>query len=397
MEGESKKAPYLNWKTRISKLGTAEVALILLAMLGLVGFVILNTTKPGWDFRNNLWAPSYLLLQGKSPYNLKVLFDLGRAVWLPMVIGAFFPLGFLPLQQASNLWLAVNSLGVIFLIWLSSGFRRPPILKLTIATIASFIFFPLISHLRLGQFSIGITLLFLVVVIWNDKLPAILSALLLAIALSKPQLAIFVLPGFLFSSYQKNGARDTLQGIGLLLACILILMIPLFVVQPDWYIDFINTFQENPAWKHPSTLVVLTDLTKSFGLYIWMGFALIMFIINIRIWAVQFNRTAVLWSLALTPLVTPYVWSWDFVMILPLFVAMLFQVKSRAFWILVFGYLLCWLLMLRTALGSEVSDDLYWYVSWIMVGTIVCTTLADKGTVFNQELRYAQDGREISS
>jgi hypothetical protein len=378
MDNQGKNIQDSKLSAAITKRRVVEITLLLLVVLGLSWFVIFNESRPGWDFRNNLWAPSYLLLNGQSPYKIEVLYALGNAVWMPMVIGAFFPLGFLPLQQASNLWLVVNALGIIFLTWISSGFRRPAILKFTIALLAAFLFLPLISHLRLGQFSIGITLLFLVVVIWYGKLPVLLSAVLLAIALAKPQLVIFVLPGFLFSHYRNNNIRDTIRFVGLLLAGSLVLTVPLFIADPNWYVDFIAAFQQNPSWKHPSTLVTLTSLTGRFGLIIWIVFAVIAFISNIWLWAKLPNRIAVLWSLALTPLVTPYVWSWDFVMILPLFISLLFRVKGRAFWFLIMGYLICWLLMLKTALGNNVSDYSYWYVSWILVGTIIGATIVVK-------------------
>jgi len=141
-------------RSTITRRRAAEVVLILLTTCGLSWFVISGTSVPGWDFRNNLWAPSYLLLHRQSPYRIEVLFDSGNAVWMPTIIGAFFPLGFLPSQQASNLWFVGNALGVVLLAWISSGFRRPPILVFAIALVAAFLFPPLVSHLRLGQLSI---------------------------------------------------------------------------------------------------------------------------------------------------------------------------------------------------------------------------------------------------
>lgn len=367
------------FKLAVNRHGVAAVFLIFLVITELGWFVIFNTTVSGWDFRNNLWSPSYLLLHGQSPYKIEVLFDSSNAVWMPMVIGAFFPLGFLPLQQASNLWLVANSLGLLLLVWLSSGLRRPPMLILAIALVATYLFPPVISHLQLGQFSIGITLLFLVATIWHDQLPLPFSALLLAIALSKPQLAILVLPGLLVSIYKRKGAQQTALLVVLLLAVILALTIPLFIASPSWYVDFVTELQQNPSWVHPSSLTVLTSLSQRFGPILWAVMALMVFIFNIWLWIMLPSRVAVLWSLAFTPLVTPYVWSWDFIMILPLFVSSLFQVKtSRAFWLLLLGYSFCWALIVKVALSGAVSNFYYWWVPWTLVGTIICALSIDK-------------------
>jgi hypothetical protein len=93
---------------------------IILALM-LAGWFIYTSRSTGWDFRNNLWAPAYLLIHGKSPYRISVLFDNSNAVWFPQIIGLFFPLGLLSEHQASNLWLIINVLTAIclttFLLW----------------------------------------------------------------------------------------------------------------------------------------------------------------------------------------------------------------------------------------------------------------------------------------
>jgi hypothetical protein len=378
MGNQSRREQHSKSRFTITRRQAAEVVLILLTTLGLSWFVVFGTNAVGWDFRNNLWSPSYLLLHRQSPYKPDVLFDSSSALWMPTIIGAFFPLGFLPLQQASNLWFVGNALGVVVLAWISSGFRRPPILVFAIALVVAFLFPPLVSHLRLGQLSIGITLLFLIVTIWNDRMPLLLSASLLAIALSKPQLAILVLPGFLFSYYRSKGVRAIVLLVVLLLASILVMTIPLFIADPSWYTDFVTALQQNPSWEHPSSLAALTSLTQRFGPILWIVIALTVFISSIWLWVKLPSQVAVLWSLALTPLVTPYVWTWDFVMILPLFISSLFQVKTpRAFWLLLVGYVFCWALIVKVAFSGDVSNYCYWWVPWTLVGMVACATVVD--------------------
>jgi hypothetical protein len=88
----------------------ATIALITAAVAGIV-WLVTNSQIRGWDVRNNLWAPSHLLLNGQSPYDLSSLYELGAAVWLPMAIGAFFPLGALSHEQAAMVWLLTSRSG----------------------------------------------------------------------------------------------------------------------------------------------------------------------------------------------------------------------------------------------------------------------------------------------
>ena len=81
---------------------------------------------------------------------------------------------------------------------------------------------------------------------------------------------------------------------------------------------------------------------------------------------------AIFWSLALTPLVTPYVWSWDFVMMLPLFAKTVMAVGNKLALILLgLGYLLCWYLMFRINSSDNFSNHLFWWVPWLLLATII--------------------------
>ena len=350
------------------------VFLVLVLFVLLVLFIMRSTAFIGWDFRNNLWGPTYLLTHNQSPYRIDKLFDLGNAVWLPMAVGLFFPLGFFPLQQASNLWLVSNIIWFLLIVWISSGSRRPSISLFAIVIFLGLIFPPSVTHLWSGQFSILTTLLFMVVVIWNNEMPMLLLTLLMAVGLSKPQLAIFVLPGFILYRIRTYGIRNTVQLIAYLICWVLILTIPLFLAYPNWLPDFILEIQQNPSWAQPSSLYFLRNAVPKFGEAIWIVMAIVIFAINIWLWTVLPSRDAVFWSLALTPLITPYIWTWDFVMILPLFISSVFQAKTRAsLGVLLGGYIVCWILMAGMKIHGEVSDYFFWWVPWYLVTIIICS------------------------
>jgi hypothetical protein len=86
-----------------------------------------------------------------------------------------------------------------------------------------------------------------------------------------------------------------------------------------------------------------------------------------RLWLTRDVEEAIVWSLALTPLVTPYVWSWDFVMVLPLFAVTAMRSRNKLqLAILVFGYLVCWLIAWRI-LESNPNNVRYWWIPWYMI------------------------------
>lgn len=349
-------------------------AFIVLILLGL--FVVRSTAFTCWDFRNNLWGPTYLLTHNQSPYRVDTLFDLGNAVWMPMAVGLFFPLGFLPLQQASNLWFVGNLIWFLLIVWISSGSRRPSVFLLATAILLSLLFPPMVTHLWSGQISILITLLFMIIAIWDDEMPVILLAALMAVGLSKPQLAILVLPGFLIYRIKKHGFQKTIQ-LGLyLVCCSLVLTLPLFLAYPNWFPDFIAEIQQNPSWAHPSSLHFLGNALPNVGGILWIVLATIIFAVNIRLWTILPNRDAVFWSMALTPLISPYIWTWDFVMILPLFISSLFQAKTKlSLGVLLAGYMLCWGLITNMKIRDEVNDSLFWWIPWLLMAVIIGGTL----------------------
>lgn len=346
-------------------------------IFGLGWFIIYGSFLFSWDFRNNLWAPSFLLLRGHSPYDVHLLYENSNAVWMPMAIGLLFPLGFLPLQQATNLWLIVNCLGLIIIIWISSGVKKPPIYLFFLSLLAVFLFPPVISHLVLGQTSIGLTLIMLASTRKKFNSP-ILIALLIALALIKPQLTILFLPGFFISFYKIHGSKKTISLTLLVLTWGIFLCLPLFFADSKWYQDFLLAFQNNPSWEHPSSLVVLMKLIPQYGMILWAGLALGIFGLNLWIWQVQPQSVAILWSLALTPLISPYIWSWDFVVMLPLVIFTFFQIRSKAaYWFLSLGYVLCWVIIMKLNFSGQISNYYFWWVPWALIGIISSTFLLD--------------------
>jgi len=212
----------------------------------------------------------------------------------------------------------------------------------------------------------------MVIAIWSDKMSVLLLAALLAVGLSKPQLSILVLPGFMIYRIRTYGFQKAAQLILYLIGCILLLTVPLFFAYPKWFPDFMLNVQQNPSWAHPSSLHFLRDAVPHIAEVLWSVLALVIFAVNIWLWTTLPGQDAIFWSLALTLLITPYVWTWDFVMLLPLFVSSFFKAKTKiSLAILLGGYLVCWGLIVSMKIRGQVNDSLFWWVPWLLVAIII--------------------------
>lgn len=339
-------------------------------------FIVRFQFPPGWDFMNNLWGPGHLLLQGQSPYNISVINDVGNAVWMPTIIGIFWPIGILPLQQASNIWWIITLISLITIVWLISGKKRPPKFTFVVTLFIVFLFTPTISHFSLGQVTILTSLVLIIVAVYGHRLHPFLISVLIALALTKPQLTIFVLPGFFFYSLWEKGLPRTLQlGFYSILA-IAITSLPLFFFYPQWIPDFIHNLTINPNWAHPSSLFILQSIFKDIGQVLWCLLLILGSGINLFLWTRLPQREAVAWSLALTTLITPYVWSWDFVLLIPLLVIYLFRKLPMYTKTLFYSAIVaCWGLLAFLKFSGYTSDELYWWVPWFLVGVMLLVSI----------------------
>ena len=341
------------------------VLLCILALVAVVAWIKVAAYPPGWDFRNNLYLPASLLLQGKSPYNIHVLGAGGNAVWFPMVIGFFFPLGILPLQNASNLWWMLNLVSLLGLVLISTGRRKPDLKKLVLTVLLIAIFPSTATHLDLGQVSILICLAMLVVASFEEKLPGWGIGLLLAFALTKPQLAIIFIPAYFTKVLLAQGARALWKSGMWTMVGVIVLSLPLSLLTPGWIPDFFANLQANQAWAHPSVYTYLQLLFGRWGRVLGWGYFGIGLGVAIQGVVRHRNRESLLWALALTSVVSPYVWSWDFVVLYPIMVHALFgQNDAQKTGLLFAGYAFVSVLFTVQKLSGRLNDIQSWWVPW---------------------------------
>jgi hypothetical protein len=357
----------LEVKTQHKITKTQFVVMGSLVIVGLIflGWLMNNLTLGGWDFRHNLWAPVSLLVQGKSPYNIKPIAPDGGAVWFPVVIGLFFPLGWISFSYASVLWLVLSISLVVILVIIAANGEKPRILPFSLGLLIIFLHPRVIAHLQLGQYTIFAVISFLLATYVLTKGKLFWTAFFVAIALAKPQLGFLIVPGIAIACFHSGGIKSTAKYISYLIAITVLFSIPLFIGYWNWIPDFISALQQNPGWVQPSLLSVLENRLGTPGILIWFITALIFSFINGWIWYRLPPTDAIYWSLALTPLVTPYIWSWDFVMIMPLFVRTLYQIsRIPSYFVLLGGYAVSWWLMFQIIMQTNGDDQYFMWVSW---------------------------------
>jgi hypothetical protein len=338
----------------------------------------------GWDLRVNLWGPAYHLVQGKSPYrttslsSIDPLFAQVNPVWLPPVIGVFFPIGWLDAYLASDLWLLGNALLVLFLVGRMRG--REPVSRSTFMLIPLYLvlFLPLLTHLVLGQLSLLAVLLLLVGTRLLTERRYIWAGLAVVLVLSKPQLAVLALPGMWAAALRGGGKRaGYLFPVAVLLGTA-VTTIPLWIGYPAWVPDCVRVILENPDWFQPTLYTVIGQAWGKGWMILPALLSFALFVLNLWLWWRDPPEEVLPWSLALTTIASPYIWTWDFVLLLPLMLRCWYRQRSwtaRAIWGA--GLSLCFGLMTWIRMGLLETGDrrhhVYAWVPWLILGLALIT------------------------
>ncbi|GAB4547109.1 MAG: hypothetical protein Fur002_22780 [Anaerolineales bacterium] len=347
-----------------------KIASILALTLAAVFMSALYTrlVQPRKDLYNELWGPAYLLVHGQSPYNTAPLHANLPAAWLPMSIGAFFPLGWLSEESAARLWAALAAAALAALLYLLQE-KKLNLFNVLALTFLVFFFPPALDHVHLGQFSLIVTLCWVLAVRYNA-----LAVAAIALALSKPHLGILALLGFLQKEKERGGLRAVIFFLAKILAACALLCVPLFIAYPNWIPDFIAAQRQNPAWLYPSLYIVFKRLLGAWGIALWALSALALTALNARLWKKLPAQHALAWSLALAPLVTPYIGSWDFVVLLPLFIWTYIHANWQQKIFLWAAYLAAWGMMANIQMMIPSHNHYYWWVPLWYIGAAALAT-----------------------
>ena len=325
-----------------------------------------------WDFRHGLWSPSYLLTHGMNPYGMGAPMQVVPSVWLPMIIGLWFPLGWLDPYEAANLWLLSTVACTILIVWLCWRTADASLAVFAVLLIAIFLFPSLLSHLMMGQLSVMVTLFYLLSAYLAKRGLFLPSGILVAVALTKPQLSVLALPGLLIGMYHLGRLKAVMCFAVACLAAILWLTIPLWLADSAWLNHMLAIAQRTPTWLQPTLFRMLPLRLGEWGLVLWLVWAIALFAMNAVAWTRLDPPIAMSASLALTVLVSPYLWSWDFVLMIPAIVYVFSVVRQRAArGLIALGYAVAWGLTVTIRWTTDNSDDRFWWLPFFLLATLV--------------------------
>lgn len=330
------------------------------------------------DLRTNLWAPARLLLSRRDPYDLDNLttlseqegFMLYRSVWFPTAIGLLLPLGALPFPIAANLWLVTNIGLLCACIAICLQGRSISWAHWAILGLAILFFPPLIAHLRMGQASILVLFSLLFTTRLIEQQRPFLAGFIFSVSLVKPQLILLVAPALAFHLVTRGGWQKPLMGC---IGGLAIQTAPLFIAFPSWLLSYFQSLAEAPQWMYASILTIARIWLGHEGLA-WGSWLLVFVfasIITIRLWKHGALAVAMPWTLAMTLIASPFVWSWDQILLLPLIVSMAITLTGREALLWWTGYAAIIMGFIFLRLASSNVDYLYFWVPWVMVGFAV--------------------------
>jgi len=355
-----------------------------LLIAGLITLIVILTAllrevqQDAWDLRMNLWAPARLLLSRRDPYDLDNLaalseeeaFTLYGSVWFPTAIGLLLPLGALPFPVVANLWLVTNIGLLCACIAICLRGRSISWAHWAILGLAILFFPPLIAHLGMGQASILVlfSLLFSTQLIEQQR--PFLAGLIFSLSLVKPHLILLVMPALAFHLVTRDKWQKPLAGF---IAGLVIQTAPLFFTFPSWLLSYFRSLAEAPQWMYPSILTIARIWLGHEGLAwgSWLLVFVFALIITIRLWKDETPAVAMVWTLAVTLIASPFVWSWDQILLLPLIVSLAISLTGREALLWWTGYAAIIMGFIYLRLATSNVDYLYFWVPWVMVGLAV--------------------------
>ena len=240
-----------------------------------------------------------------------------------------------------------------------------------LAGLMAFLFPPVVNHLALGQFSITAALCCLLAGLCAERRQEWPAAFLLALALTKPQLVFFAVLGLGFYSLHRDGSLGLLRFVLRLILAAFLLSLPVFIANPGWIEDWLANLQRNPAWLHPSLFTFLRLGAGIWAYYLWGLILLTGVEICRRLWRALPPRMAMHWTLGLTLLVSPYIWSWDFVLLLPAWIYVYAHTGWKRAALLLLVYLAGWAGMAAIQLSQDYNNVRFWWVPLWFMGALL--------------------------
>jgi hypothetical protein len=195
-----------------------QIALILIISRWLIytGWVAYRLTQQGapfWDFKQ-FYVVSHIILEKMNPYDLAVYENAqcqwvkecyqGSFIYFPNILPFIWFLGYLSLEKASTIWVAIHLVAIVLLIWGSLQFLESKSrLMRMISMVACALIYGVVFDLRAGNISSIVAALVVWCLVLAKRDRNVAAGILLGISTIKPTISALFFLYFLFKKRWK--------------------------------------------------------------------------------------------------------------------------------------------------------------------------------------------------
>jgi len=316
------------------------IAFLLIAgLMPAIALYVPNTLPAHSDF-SAIYNTDLALVHGVPIYDLRAVeslavkasgippekFFLARFPYPPWYALSTFYLGLLPAKAAATLWFELNLVMLFLSIWfLTDGWS--PRLRLIAFPLALF-FLPVLGALSVGQYDLPVLLGTSLLIYSLRKESIALTTLGAALLTFKPHIGALILLSALIHLILRgdNFGRRALRSI--LIAGVLLFLVG-FIADPAWPVSYPNmllNYQNEgnvtacsecaslPVWL--SRWFFDGSLTKAAMIAVVFLIALVLLFASIRIALLNSPALLLTSALVVTLLVSPYLYNYDFILLL---------------------------------------------------------------------------------
>ena len=316
------------------------IAFLLIAGLMLAIALYVPNTLPAHSDFSAIYNTDLALVHGVPIYDLRAVeslavkasgippekFFLARFPYPPWYALSTFYLGLLPAKAAATLWFELNLVMLFLSIWfLTDGWS--PRLRLIAFPLALF-FLPVLGALSVGQYDLPVLLGTSLLIYSLRKESIALTTLGAALLTFKPHIGALILLSALIHLILRgdNFGRRALRSI--LIAGVLLFLVG-FIADPAWPVSYPNmllNYQNEgnvtacsecaslPVWL--SRWFFDGSLTKAAMIAVVFLIALVLLFSSVRIALLNSPALLLTSALVVTLLVSPYLYNYDFILLL---------------------------------------------------------------------------------
>lgn len=231
-------------------------------VVGAILFSRLLEIPMGFHDFQAYWSASYLLLNGRDPYDQENLLEIQRAyvdsdqevsvvVWNPPTTFVFLlPLAWLPFRIARPVWLLVNiSLFLMSCFMLGSVYLPPGRAPLLVYILLATIFPPVSGVVGIGQITFLILFGVAASVFLIRRKQFFWAGAALFLGSVKPHLIVLLAPYLLLYMAVRRKWSGWAGAGAVFLGCVVVL----YVLRPNWMADFQVILKDPPVtWNTPT-------------------------------------------------------------------------------------------------------------------------------------------------